>query len=111
MQFCIGVQCRGRENLLNPYLELIYIECQRVLSMLQTRNEWQRVFVVAACVHILGVIFYAIFASGEKQPWADEKASNEEQFGGDQAPFYSSKGYGTVGIPVGNENDSIGKSP
>ncbi|XP_075240420.1 vesicular glutamate transporter 1-like [Convolutriloba macropyga] len=75
----------------------------------KTRNEWQRVFVVAACVHILGVIFYAIFASGEKQPWADEKASNEEQFGGDQAPFYSSKGYGTVGIPVGNENDSIGR--
>ena len=32
-------------------------------------------FVVAACVHILGVIFYAIFASGEKQPWADEPAN------------------------------------
>ena len=58
-------------------------------------------FVVAACVHILGVIFYAIFASGEKQPWADERASNDEY--GDQAPFYNAKGYGTVGIPVGEK--------
>ena len=38
-------------------------------------------FVVAACVHILGVIFYAIFASGEKQPWADEP-ENESVVGG-----------------------------
>ncbi len=26
---------------------------------------------LASCVHFFGVIFYAIFASGEKQPWAE----------------------------------------
>lgn len=26
---------------------------------------------MASCVHFIGVIFYAIFASGEKQPWAE----------------------------------------
>ena len=28
-------------------------------------------FIIASCVHFAGVFFYAIFASGEKQPWAD----------------------------------------
>ena len=71
--------------------------------MFQNREEWQRVFVVAACVHILGVIFYAIFASGEKQPWADEKAGLDEMSakvngGGPVGGFYaSSKGYGALG--------------
>ena len=29
------------------------------------------VFLIASLIHFMGVIFYAIFASGEKQPWAD----------------------------------------
>jgi ACS family sodium-dependent inorganic phosphate cotransporter-like MFS transporter 6/7/8 len=41
--------------------------------------SWRNVFVTAACVHFVGVTFYAIFCSGELQPWADpvseEKAS------------------------------------
>jgi len=28
---------------------------------------------VASLIHFGGVIFYGIFASGEKQPWADPK--------------------------------------
>jgi ACS family sodium-dependent inorganic phosphate cotransporter-like MFS transporter 6/7/8 len=31
------------------------------------------VFLVASLIHFGGVIFYGIFASGEKQPWADPK--------------------------------------
>ena len=27
--------------------------------------EWQTVFLIASAIHIFGVIFYAIFASGE----------------------------------------------
>ncbi|XP_011499528.1 PREDICTED: vesicular glutamate transporter 1 [Ceratosolen solmsi marchali] len=42
-------------------------------------HSWRNVFVTAACVHFVGVTFYAIFCSGELQPWADplteEKAS------------------------------------
>ncbi|KAH0948291.1 hypothetical protein HN011_011787 [Eciton burchellii] len=33
--------------------------------------SWRTVFIIAACVHIFGVTFYAIFCSGELQPWAD----------------------------------------
>ncbi|XP_076471206.1 vesicular glutamate transporter 1-like [Babylonia areolata] len=34
-------------------------------------DRWQTVFLVASLIHFAGVIFYALFASGEKQPWAD----------------------------------------
>lgn len=47
----------------------------------QTREEWQNVFLIAALVHYSGVIFYAIFASGEKQEWADPENLNEEKCG------------------------------
>jgi ACS family sodium-dependent inorganic phosphate cotransporter-like MFS transporter 6/7/8 len=32
--------------------------------------EWHHVFLIASCIHFIGVIFYGIFASGELQPWA-----------------------------------------
>jgi hypothetical protein len=35
------------------------------------------VWLIASLVHFCGVIFYGIFASGEKQPWADPKDDNE----------------------------------
>ena len=37
----------------------------------QSADEWQVVFIIASCVHFAGIIFYGIFASGEKQPWAE----------------------------------------
>jgi len=36
----------------------------------EIRLMWQKVFIIAALVHFVGVIFYAIFASGEIQDWA-----------------------------------------
>lgn len=36
---------------------------------------------IAALVHYGGVIFYGIFASGEKQPWADPEETSEEKCG------------------------------
>ncbi|KAL9853451.1 vesicular glutamate transporter 3 isoform 3-T4 [Geothlypis trichas] len=47
----------------------------------KTREEWQNVFLIAALVHYSGVIFYAIFASGEKQEWADPENLSEEKCG------------------------------
>uniref|UniRef100_A0A8C1D0Z2 Solute carrier family 17 member 6a n=1 Tax=Cyprinus carpio carpio TaxID=630221 RepID=A0A8C1D0Z2_CYPCA len=47
----------------------------------KTREEWQNVFLIAALVHYGGVIFYGIFASGEKQPWADPEETSEEKCG------------------------------
>uniref|UniRef100_A0A8C6XCW9 Solute carrier family 17 member 8 n=1 Tax=Naja naja TaxID=35670 RepID=A0A8C6XCW9_NAJNA len=47
----------------------------------KTREEWQNVFLIAALVHYSGVVFYALFASGEKQEWADPESLNEEKCG------------------------------
>lgn len=38
---------------------------------LQGRDEWSVVFTIAALVHLFGITFYGIFASGELQSWAD----------------------------------------
>uniref|UniRef100_A0A1I8I8F0 MFS domain-containing protein n=2 Tax=Macrostomum lignano TaxID=282301 RepID=A0A1I8I8F0_9PLAT len=35
------------------------------------RESWTKVFVIASLIHFTGVIFYAVFASGEKQSWAE----------------------------------------
>nr|CAD7396346.1 unnamed protein product [Timema poppensis] len=37
----------------------------------ETKESWKTVFIMAASVHFVGVTFYAIFASGELQPWAE----------------------------------------
>ncbi|KAK3098732.1 hypothetical protein FSP39_022499 [Pinctada imbricata] len=34
-------------------------------------SSWQRIFLIASIIHFLGVVYYGIFASGERQPWAD----------------------------------------
>ncbi|XP_039733931.1 vesicular glutamate transporter 3 isoform X2 [Pteropus medius] len=47
----------------------------------KTREEWQNVFLIAALVHYSGVIFYGVFASGEKQEWADPENLSEEKYG------------------------------
>ncbi|XP_055093437.1 vesicular glutamate transporter 3 isoform X2 [Symphalangus syndactylus] len=47
----------------------------------KTREEWQNVFLIAALVHYSGVIFYGVFASGEKQEWADPEDLSEEKCG------------------------------
>lgn len=38
-------------------------------------------FLIAALVHYSGVIFYGVFASGEKQDWADPENLSEEKCG------------------------------
>ncbi|MCJ8729084.1 hypothetical protein PDJAM_G00011870 [Pangasius djambal] len=47
----------------------------------KTREEWQYVFLIASLVHYGGVIFYGIFASGEKQDWAEPENTSEEKCG------------------------------
>ena len=36
-----------------------------------TRDEWQKVFFLAAGVYAVGAIVYLIFSSGERQSWSD----------------------------------------
>ncbi|XP_040183571.1 vesicular glutamate transporter 1 [Rana temporaria] len=47
----------------------------------KTREEWQYVFLIASLVHYGGVIFYGLFASGEKQPWAEPEETTDEKCG------------------------------
>ncbi|XP_078075669.1 vesicular glutamate transporter 3 isoform X2 [Mustelus asterias] len=51
------------------------------MTIHKTREEWQNVFVIASVVHYSGVIFYGIFASGEKQDWADPEETSEDKCG------------------------------
>lgn len=38
----------------------------------KSSEEWSNVFELAGTIHLCGVIFYAIFASGELQAWYEE---------------------------------------
>uniref|UniRef100_A0A6Q2XZL9 Vesicular glutamate transporter 1 n=1 Tax=Esox lucius TaxID=8010 RepID=A0A6Q2XZL9_ESOLU len=51
------------------------------LTKHKTREEWQYVFLIAALVHYGGVIFYGVFASGEKQWWAEPEQLSDEKCG------------------------------
>jgi len=44
----------------------------------QTPAAWRNVFYIAAAVYLFGAIFYAIFGSGERQPWAMEPVQQEK---------------------------------
>jgi ACS family sodium-dependent inorganic phosphate cotransporter-like MFS transporter 6/7/8 len=45
----------------------------------QSRESWKTVFIMAATVHFIGVTFYAVFASGELQPWAEPSAEEKKK--------------------------------
>ncbi|XP_033199011.1 vesicular glutamate transporter [Bombus vancouverensis nearcticus] len=47
-------------------------------------QSWRNVFIIAACVHIFGVIFYGLFCSGELQPWADPNLDEQKTFAMDE---------------------------
>jgi ACS family sodium-dependent inorganic phosphate cotransporter-like MFS transporter 6/7/8 len=60
----------------------------------QSRGSWKIVFLMAATVHSIGVTFYAIFASGDLQPWAepdDKKAVWDPMEGAKSPPPDSDK--------------------
>lgn len=35
------------------------------------QDGWSKAFALAATIHLAGIIFYAVFASGELQPWGE----------------------------------------
>ena len=46
---------------------------------MQSRASWKIVFLMAATVHSIGVTFYAIFASGDLQPWAEPPSDEQKK--------------------------------
>ena len=43
----------------------------------QTAEEWRVVFYLAAAIYLAGAVFYGLFASGERQPWAEIHSAYE----------------------------------
>ncbi|XP_071454829.1 vesicular glutamate transporter 1 [Hetaerina americana] len=62
-----------------------------------SRESWKTVFIMAATVHFVGVAFYAIFASGELQPWAEPSAEEVASWN----PIDAAKNGGTDQKPLG----------
>jgi len=48
------------------------------LTTQNTATEWQLIFWITAFVYLIGVIFFAIFVSGDLQPWNTVKTEEEE---------------------------------
>lgn len=44
------------------------------LYIQQKKDEWSVVFTIGALVHLFGITFYGVFASGEPQSWAETAA-------------------------------------
>ena len=87
----------------------------------QTPLEWQDVFILAGVIHICGVIFYGVFASGELQEWGEPpKDIQEMQMEQTQLPPSSGDGtgggggyggYGSTQIaPINVDWNSVDKS-
>lgn len=55
-----------------PFLPVLYFD------VFQTHESWKRVFLLAATVHFIGVTFYAVYASGELQPWAEPPDADQK---------------------------------
>ncbi|CAF1638024.1 unnamed protein product, partial [Adineta ricciae] len=56
-----------------------------------TREEWAHVFLIASLIHFGGVIFYGLFASGEKQPWAEPPSTEDTyKYGNEHSTSYGS---------------------
>nr|WDE40214.1 vesicular glutamate transporter-like protein [Schizocardium californicum] len=60
------------------------------LTPTETPKEWSRVYLISSLIHFSGVIFYGLFASGEKQKWADPPLEPDEYVPGkdDMKPSY-----------------------
>lgn len=48
------------------------------ILILQSPKSWSVVFTIAACVHLFGITFYGIFASGEVQYWAEPPVDEKQ---------------------------------
>uniref|UniRef100_A0AC35UDZ1 MFS domain-containing protein n=1 Tax=Rhabditophanes sp. KR3021 TaxID=114890 RepID=A0AC35UDZ1_9BILA len=56
---------------------------------------WVKVFLLASLIHFTGVTFYAVYASGELQDWAEPKEEEEPVGGSANVEAKAMNGYGT----------------
>ncbi|XP_070568588.1 vesicular glutamate transporter 2.1-like isoform X2 [Ptychodera flava] len=70
----------------------------------ETPKEWSRVYLISALIHFSGVIFYGLFASGEKQKWADPPLQPDEYL---DCKDDIKTGYGTIEQPYDTASTEI----
>ena len=64
--------------------------------------DWKEVFVISALLHIMGIIFYGVFASGEEQSWAKTDDENLKLFDVEEEEYLEDEsggprqGYGAI---------------
>nr|CAD7451867.1 unnamed protein product [Timema tahoe] len=72
----IAIDNITKDEVSNALLCVLYPRCYQKIM---TRESWKTVFIMAAMVHFVGVTFYAIFASGDLQPWAEPVNLDEKK--------------------------------
>lgn len=67
------------------------LTCPFVTEKLIARGPrgWEKVFLLASLIHFTGVTFYAVYASGELQDWAEPKDEEEPWFRENSSEFIS----------------------
>ncbi|KPM07782.1 vesicular glutamate transporter 3-like protein [Sarcoptes scabiei] len=84
----------------NGFGTLAGMLCPIVVNLMtkeKTPTEWQDVFILAGVIHICGVIFYGIFASGDLEPWAEPPKDEQLQMEQTHLPQVSNNGIGGGG--------------
>lgn len=85
-----------------------------------TLKSWQEMFMIGGILHLAGVVFYLLFASGERQSWApspnsdpanvpreqvyDDHYTREARGGGESDPLFPGHSVGTAGGYGSNQN-------
>ncbi|KAM3715974.1 putative vesicular glutamate transporter eat-4 [Dirofilaria immitis] len=76
------------------------LTCPFVTEKLIARGPrgWEKVFLLASLIHFTGVTFYAVYASGELQDWAEPKDEEEPWFRSNEykGSIVAGNDYGTV---------------
>lgn len=102
----------------NGFGTLAGMLCPIVVNLMtkeKTHTEWQDVFILAGVIHICGVIFYGIFASGELEEWGEPPKDIQEMQmeqtqlpppGGESGGYYGSGANAPqISQPVNGWND------
>ncbi|XP_046546452.1 vesicular glutamate transporter 2-like [Haliotis rubra] len=75
-KFASVVTGLARTGLLGAILSTLTAYFARnMVSDADVPMAWKRLFIVAAFIHFAGVLFYAVFASGKRQPWSGSPSS------------------------------------
>uniref|UniRef100_A0A915IKJ3 Uncharacterized protein n=1 Tax=Romanomermis culicivorax TaxID=13658 RepID=A0A915IKJ3_ROMCU len=94
----------GMSNGMGTFAGMICPAVTEKLTKTYKVRGWETVFLLAGMIHLTGVLFYAIFASGEKQPWAEPPEDEENEAPAAARAKIGSIGYGTM-TNNGNDGD------